>query len=137
MTALPAVPGIMEGVLTITPEPDGRISFRMLISADGKRTDCCGRVELIINPQHVGQALAETKIRRLAGPRTTDQLPTFSCHIGFSHNSVNMAPLQRPARHPPGPASALADRAREHGCRSGLSSHGVGGQCRASRPDHR
>jgi hypothetical protein len=77
--------------MTITQEPDGRISFRVLIGAHGKRTDGCDRIELIINPEHVGRALAETKIRRLAGPRSTDELPTFSCHIGFSHSSVNSA----------------------------------------------
>jgi hypothetical protein len=78
--------------MTITPEPDGRLSFRVLISGHGKRPDCCDRIELIIDPEHVGQALAETEIRRLAGARATDELPMFSCHIGFGHNSVNSAP---------------------------------------------
>jgi hypothetical protein len=87
MTALPGVPGIVEGVMTITPEPDGRISFRVLISAHGQRPDCGDRIELIINPEHVGQALAETKTRRLAGARVTDELPMFSCHIGFSRTA--------------------------------------------------
>jgi hypothetical protein len=93
MTALPEVPGIIEGAMTITTEPDGRMSFRVIISADGKRTDCGDRIELIINPEHVRQALAVTEIRRAAGTRIiTDELPTFPCHIGFSHNSVNSAP---------------------------------------------
>ncbi len=89
MTALPEIPGIIDGAMTITPEPDGRMSFRVLISADGERADCCDRIELIINPEHVRQALAGTKIRRLAGAQTTDEPPTFPCHIGFSHNNVN------------------------------------------------
>jgi hypothetical protein len=89
MTALPDVPGIIEGAMTITPEPDGRMSLRVVISPDGERTDRCDRIELIISPGHVRQALAGTKIRGLAGPRATDELPTFPCHIGFSHNSVN------------------------------------------------
>lgn len=92
MTALPQVPGIIEGAMTITPEPDGRMSFRVLVSADGERTDCCDRIELIVEPEHVRQALAGTKIRGLAGEQTTDELPTFPCHIGFSHNSVNSSP---------------------------------------------
>ena len=92
MTALPDIPGIIEGAMTITPEPDGRMSFRVLISADGKRTGCGDRIELIINPEHVRQALAATEIRQEAAARTTDELPTFPCHIGFSHNSVNSAP---------------------------------------------
>lgn len=92
MMALPGVPGVIEAVMTITPEPDGRISFRVLIGAHGKRLDCCDRIELIINPEDVGKALAETKIRRQADAAASDELPTFSCHIGFSHNSVNSAP---------------------------------------------
>jgi hypothetical protein len=91
MTALPEVPGIIEAAMTITPEPDGRMSLRVLIGADGDRTDCCGRVELIIDPEHVIQALAEPEIRRLAGAPVTEELPTFPCHIGFSHNTVNSA----------------------------------------------
>lgn len=92
MTALPGIPGVIEAVMTITPEPDGRISFRVLIGPHGKRPDRCDRIELIVNPEHVGQALAESEIHRLAGAQTPDELPTFSCHIGFSHNSVNPAP---------------------------------------------
>jgi hypothetical protein len=49
--------------MTVTLEPDGRMSFRVLISADGERTDCCDRIELIISPEHVRHALAGTKIR--------------------------------------------------------------------------
>ena len=90
MTALPEVPGIIEGAMTITPEPDGRMSLRVLISAGGEQTGCCDRIELIIDPEHVRQALAGTKIRGLTGVQTTE-LPTFPCHIGFSHNSVNSA----------------------------------------------
>ena len=92
MTACPEVPGIIEGTVTITLEPDGGMSFRVFISADGEWTDCGDRIELIVNPEHVRQALAGTEIRRLADPRTTEGLPTFPCHIGFSHHSVNPAP---------------------------------------------
>jgi hypothetical protein len=91
MTALPEVPGIIEGAMTVTPEPDGRMSFRVLIKAAGERTDCCDRIELIVSPEHVRHALAGTRIRALAGARAIDELPTFPCHIGFSRN-VNSSP---------------------------------------------
>ena len=81
MTALPEVPGIIEGAMTITPEPDGRISFRVLLRADGERADRCDRIELIISPEHVRQALA-----------ADGDLGAFPCHIGFSRNSVRSAP---------------------------------------------
>jgi hypothetical protein len=92
MTPLPEVPGIIEGAMTVVQEPDGRMSFRVLISANGERTDCCDRIELIINPEHVRQALAGTEVRRLAGAQATDRVPTFPCHIGFSRHRVNSAP---------------------------------------------
>jgi hypothetical protein len=82
--AFPDIPGIIEGAVTITPEPDGRISFRVLISADGGRADCCDRIELIINPEYVRRALTAPRIRRLDGARPVAELPTFPCHIGFT-----------------------------------------------------
>ena len=92
MTALPKIPGIIEGAMTITPEPDGRMSFHVLIGAEGEQTDRCDHIELIVNPVHVRHALAGAKIRRLADAQTTDELPTFPCHVGFSRNDVNSAP---------------------------------------------
>ncbi len=81
--AFPDIPGIIEGAMTITPETDGRISFRVFISANGAHTDCCDRIELIIDPEYVRQALAAPKIRRLHGAQLADELPAFPCHIGF------------------------------------------------------
>jgi hypothetical protein len=92
MTALPEVPGIIEGAVAIAQEPDGRMSFRVLVSADGERADRCDRIELIISPEHVRQALALAKVRLSIGPRADQELPTFPCHIGFSSNSLNAAP---------------------------------------------
>ena len=81
--AFPDIPGIIEGAMTITPENDGRISFRVLISAGSERTGCCDRIELIIDSEYVRNALAATKIRRLDGAQPVDESPTFPCHIGF------------------------------------------------------
>lgn len=82
-TAFPDIPGIIEGAMTITPDNNGRISFRVLISANSERTGCCDRIELIIDSEYVRQALAAPKIRRLDGAQPVDELPTFPCHIGF------------------------------------------------------
>jgi hypothetical protein len=79
--------------MTITPEPDGRISFRVLISADSERTGRCDRIELIISPEHVRHALAGTKIRALAHARTSEELATFPCHIGFSRRGLFRSPI--------------------------------------------
>ena len=82
--SFPGIPGIIEGAMTIAPEPDGRISFRVLISTNGECADCCDRIELIINPEYVRQALAAPRIQRLDGAPLADELPTFPCHIGFT-----------------------------------------------------
>jgi hypothetical protein len=83
MMAFPEIPGIIEGAMTITPEPDGRISFRVLISANDERGACCDHLELIVNPEYVRQALAVPKVRQLDGTRLVDESPAFPCHIGF------------------------------------------------------
>ena len=64
--------------MTITPEPDGRISFSVLICAHRKRPGCGDRIELIFNPEHAGKAPAETRTRRLAGARVTDELHSMN-----------------------------------------------------------
>lgn len=92
LAALPHVPGIIEAAMTITQEPDGKLSFLVLVSADGERAGCCDRIELIFSPEHVRQALARTEIRRLADARAAEEMPTFPCHIGFSRDSANPAP---------------------------------------------
>jgi hypothetical protein len=92
MTALHPVAGIIDGTVTIIPEPDGRVSFRVLIGTSRERGDGCGRIELIIDPEHVRQALAGPESRGPTDPRAADERRTFPCHIGFSHSSVNPAP---------------------------------------------
>lgn len=91
LTLLPEVPGIIEGAMTIVPQPDGTMSFRVLIGAGGGRADCRDRIELIISPEHIRQALARTAADRPAGAQPSEELPSFPCHIGFSRNSVTSA----------------------------------------------
>jgi hypothetical protein len=92
MTALHQVAGIIDGTMTIAPEPDGRVSFRVLIGTDRAQAGGCGRIELIIDPEHVRQALAGPESRGPAGSQAADEPPAFPCHIGFSHDNVNPAP---------------------------------------------
>jgi hypothetical protein len=88
---LPAIPGIIEALMTITPQPDGKVSFRVLIGADNGRPSGCDLIELIIRPEHVSHALAGAKISSLAGRETTDKPPTFPCHIGLYRDAVHTA----------------------------------------------
>ena len=77
--ALPEVPGIIDASMTISQKPDGRISFRVLIGADGGPSVHCDLIELIIGAEGIGQALADAHIGMLVG---RDQ-PTVPCHIGL------------------------------------------------------
>jgi hypothetical protein len=87
----PTVPGIIEASVAITAEPDGRVSFRVLIGAASGRPSECDVIELIISPEHVSCALAGTKIRALAGSETAHEPAVFPCHIGLYCKAVHTA----------------------------------------------
>jgi hypothetical protein len=89
--ALPEVPGIIEAAVAITSEPDGRVSFRVVVGTNSGRPSGCDLVELIINPEHVGSALAGMRIRATADTGDADETPTFPCHIGFYRSAVHTA----------------------------------------------
>jgi hypothetical protein len=81
------VPGIVEASVTISPEADGRISFRVLIGADSGQTSGCDLIELIIRPEDIRRALAEAKISASADSEIPDEPPAFLCHIGLHRNA--------------------------------------------------
>ncbi|MGD0603931.1 MAG: hypothetical protein ABSA53_10075 [Streptosporangiaceae bacterium] len=80
---LSEVPGIIDAAMTITPNPDGGVTLRVLIGSGGD----AGRdlIELIIKPEHVQYALGSTTIRTLAAGHSDERAPTFPCHVGLSH----------------------------------------------------
>ena len=86
---LPEIPGIIEASMTITPLPDGKVSFCVFIGADSERPSDCDLIELIMSPALVSRALADAKISSRANTETTDKPPTFPCHIGLYHNTVH------------------------------------------------
>lgn len=88
---LPEVPGIIEAAVAITSEPDGRVSFRVVVGANSGRPSGCDLVEVIINPEHVRRAMAGMRIRTTAGTGDADGPPTFPCHIGFYRSAVHTA----------------------------------------------
>jgi len=84
------VPGIIEARMKITPNPDGRVSFSVLIGAgdaDGGPDDL---IELIMSREHIRRALTDAKIHALATADSQKEekekeVQTFPCHVGFSH----------------------------------------------------
>jgi hypothetical protein len=71
--------------MTISPEPDGTVSFRVLIGADDGRTAGCDLIEVIISPEHLSRALGGL------GTEPVDQRQAFPCHVGICRNAVNDA----------------------------------------------
>jgi hypothetical protein len=80
---LPQVPGIIEGTMTINPEPDGRLSLRVLIGAASGRTRESDLLELIISPEDLGRALAGQPAKSI------EPALEFPCHIGFCRSDVD------------------------------------------------
>lgn len=103
---LPEVPGIVEASMTISPEPDGRISFRVLMGTGPGSSSIGDLIELIISPDDISQALAGAKIAAPAGGQTAYEPPTFACHIGLYRNAVDA---------PGAIASGPADVQHSHG----------------------
>lgn len=79
---LPEVSGIIEGSMTVSPGPDGRVSFRVLTGGSSQES---GRdlIELIISLEDLGRALADAK--------STDRMPALPCHVGFCPNATYAA----------------------------------------------
>lgn len=95
------VPGIVDGSMTINPEPDGSVSFRVIIT-DG-RTSQFDLFELIIGSEHVANiscALTGQSAEENCDP--SQGLP-FPCHVGISRNAVSAVPSPSHLRaHPDG-----------------------------------
>lgn len=83
------IPGIIDGSMTVSPEPEGGgLSLRIVIGMPGRNAAECDLLELIIRPEHIahlGQALADY------GTQRTDATQPFPCHIGFCSSSVSTA----------------------------------------------
>ena len=77
--------------MIIIREPDGRVSFRVVVGADSGQSSGCDLVELIISPEHVERAMAAIKIQAMADTENADEPPAFPCHIGFYRDAVHTA----------------------------------------------
>jgi hypothetical protein len=80
------VPGIIEARMAITPNPDGTVSFSVIVGPGCGGNAGSDLIELIINPEDFHCALAAAKIHGLAGNgcEKDGKAPTFPCHVGFS-----------------------------------------------------
>lgn len=87
----PEIPGIIDGTMTVHPEPGGNVSFRVVIGIDDGQTAKRDLLELIIGPSYIGnlsRALTGQDISIAGG---SDPVPSFPCHIGFCRNAISSA----------------------------------------------
>jgi hypothetical protein len=86
-----SIPGIIDGTMTVQPEPDGSVSFRVLISANGKHATDNDVLELIVGASYTGRlSLVLAGHGAAAGHGPELALP-FPCQIGFCRNPVSTA----------------------------------------------
>ena len=76
--------------MTVSPGPDGTVSFRVLT---GTGSQGAGRdlIELLIGLEDLGRALAGATTGARADPGDLDKRPAFPCHIGFCPNATRAA----------------------------------------------
>lgn len=78
------IPGIIDGTMTLHPEPDGSVSFRVLIGANGGQAAENDMLELIVGASYTGRlSLLLAGHGATAGEGPDAALP-FPCQIGFA-----------------------------------------------------
>ncbi|MGW1837893.1 hypothetical protein [Streptomyces sp. NPDC002067] len=84
MTAPAVIPGVVDGTVTASTEPDGTVSLRITI---GPHTDDCDYIELIITADHATR-IATTLLSTAnsaaprPGPADTPGTTTAPCSVG-------------------------------------------------------
>jgi hypothetical protein len=76
------IPGIIDGSMTIRPDPNGGVSFCINVGADDGPVDTRNRLELIISSdyvRHVSDMLGKHCLESDAGG---SWMQTFPCHVG-------------------------------------------------------
>jgi hypothetical protein len=90
-TSPDAIPGIIDGTMTLHPEPDGSVSFRVMIGINRGEAADNATLELIVGASHTGQlSLVLANCGAVAGDGYDTTLP-FPCQIGFCRNPVTTA----------------------------------------------
>ena len=91
---LPAVAGIIDGWMTVSPGAGGGISFRVVVGINDGQAVRRHLLELIISPEHKVDLASALAHRSTATFGDADSL-SFPCRIGFCSNV--MKSTARPA----------------------------------------
>lgn len=87
----PRVPGIIDGTMTIHPEPGGSVSLRVIVGTDdgtGARHDL---LELIIGADDIPGVSRVLSRDGTASDDGQNWRHPFPCHIGFLRHSAHSA----------------------------------------------
>jgi hypothetical protein len=77
------IPGVVDGTVTASSEPDGTVSFRIAI---GDRTGRGDYVELVVSGEHAGQ-LGATLLTASAEAGAGTGAATVPCSVGIRLSS--------------------------------------------------
>ncbi len=84
----PAVPGIIDGLMTMQLESEGSISFRVIIGVSDRLNDKHDLLELIISPEYIGdlsRALADHGTGIAADSTLMQQFPATSASAAMPY----------------------------------------------------
>jgi hypothetical protein len=85
------IPGIIDGTMTLHPEPDGSVSLRVLIGTSGGPEADNDMLELIVGASYAGRLSIVLAGHGAAPDDGPDPALPFPCQIGFSKNPVSTA----------------------------------------------
>jgi hypothetical protein len=85
------IPGVIDGTMTLHPEPDGSVSFRVLIGANGGQAADNYMLELIVGASYTGRLSIVLAGHGAAAGEGPDSALPFPCQIGFCRNPVSTA----------------------------------------------
>jgi hypothetical protein len=80
-----SIPGIIDGTMTVHPEPDGSVSFRVLIGANGKHATDNDTLELIVGASYTG------RLSLVLTGQVPEPALSLPCQVGFCSNPVSTA----------------------------------------------
>jgi hypothetical protein len=81
---LPAIPGLIEGWMSVHSEPGGGVSFRAIISAGEELVGEQNCFELIISAEHAGELSRALTGHDAAMSSEVGPMSSFPCYVGFS-----------------------------------------------------
>lgn len=85
------IPGIIDGTMTLHPESDGSVSFRVMIGVNNGRNADNDMFELIVGASYTGRLSIVLANHGAVAGEGPDPTLHFPCQIGFCRKPVTTA----------------------------------------------